>query len=232
MTLEEFVGHCKQKGQICTQKQIDQFLQYATLLKEWNEKMNLTGITELPEVLEKHFYDSLIPFFELDPTSSLCDVGAGAGFPSLPLKILYPDLSVTILEPLKKRVVFLEEVIRQLGLEKIQCYNERAEEFAKEHRDSYDVVTARAVANLKILAELCVPLVKVGGCFVAMKGPAGLEEDRESTKAFLILGAKKEKSEVVNLQDGSVRINLTYRKEKKTPILYPRPFAKIKKSPL
>ncbi len=232
MKLEEFKISCKDQGLELNQKQIDQFIRYQELLKEWNEKMNLTGITELEEVLDKHFYDSLLPSFQVELGNSLCDVGAGAGFPSIPLKIAYPELEVTILEPLNKRVIFMNAVIEELKLEKISCFNKRAEDYAKENRESFDVVTARAVANLVMLAELCIPLVKVGGVFLAMKGSNGLEEDEEASFAIKTLGCEKEKEETRYLNDGSTRINLVYRKIKNTHHVYPRPFSKIKKSPL
>lgn len=232
MKIEEFIESCRQKGVECSSVQTEQFLRYAQLLKEWNEKMNLTAITELEEVLEKHFYDSLAPFFSLEMKGHLCDVGAGAGFPSLPLKIMFPQLKVTILEPLNKRVVFLNEVCRQLQLDGVDCLNVRAEDYAAAHRESFDLVTARAVANLQVLSELCLPLVKKDGLFVAMKGSAGKEEQEQADRAVKILGGRLEKTEEVRLQDGASRINLFYRKVKPTPSQYPRAYAKIKKNPL
>lgn len=233
MKWEEFVEACRQKEIECSPKQQEQFVRYAQLLQEWNEKMNLTAITEWEEVLEKHFYDSLVPFtgMTLDAVH-LCDVGAGAGFPSLPLKIMNPQLKITILEPLNKRVVFLKEVCRQLQLDQVECLNVRAEDYAREHREAFDLVTARAVANLRVLSELCLPLVKKNGKFIAMKGAAGFEEQIQAEKATKTLGAELEKAEEVHLQDGSTRVNLTYRKVKATPTQYPRVYAKIKKNPL
>ena len=194
--------------------------------------MNLTGITEFEEVLDKHFLDSLLISFNIGLQGSLCDVGAGAGFPSIPLKIAYPQLEVTIIEPLKKRVVFLNAVIDELKLEKIVCYSERAEDFVINHRESFDFVTARAVANLNILSELCIPFVKMGGYFIAMKGSQGLTEDTNAKKAIGTLGCKIENQDIRLLSDGSQRVNLFYKKIKNTPIIYPRNFGRIKKSPL
>ena len=233
MKWEEFIEACRQKKIECSAVQQNQFVRYAQLLREWNEKINLSAITEWEEVLEKHFYDSLVPFagMALDAVH-LCDVGAGAGFPSLPLKIMNPQMKITILEPLNKRVVFLKEVCRELQLDNVECLNVRAEDYAKEHRESFDLVTARAVANLRVLSELCLPLAKKNGIFVAMKGAAGFEEQAEAEKATKILGAELEKAEEVHLQDGSARVNLTYRKVRTTPPQYPRAYAKIKKSPL
>ena len=233
MKWEEFIEACRQKEIECSARQQEQFVRYAQLLQEWNEKMNLTAITEWEEVLEKHFYDSLVPFAGMPlNTVHLCDVGAGAGFPSLPLKIMNPQLKITILEPLNKRVVFLKEVCRELQLDNVECLNVRAEDYAKEHRESFDLVTARAVANLRMLAELCLPLVKKNGIFVAMKGAAGFEEQVQAEKATKILGAELESAEEVHLQDGSARVNLTYRKVRSTPPQYPRAYSKIKKNPL
>ncbi len=232
MRKEEFIQCCKDNGLELTEHQIEQYEVYAKTLKEWNEKMNLTAITEFEEVLDKHFYDSLLPSFSASLKGTLCDVGSGAGFPSIPLKIAYPELKIVIVEPLGKRVTFLKEVVRVLGLEQVECINARAEDIAKEKRECFDVVTARAVANLRMLSELCIPLVKKDGLFLAMKGSNGLEEDKEATHALHVLGCKLEKSEERHLNDGSTRVNLFYRKVKATPVQYPRQFAKIKKNPL
>lgn len=232
MKCNEFVSLCADHGLNLNEDQIQQFLQYATLLKEWNEKMNLTAITELEEIMDKHFYDSLLPSFTNTISGNLCDVGAGAGFPSVPLKIAYPDLEVVILEPLAKRITFLNTVIETLNLKKITCFHERAEDYAKVHRESFDFVTARAVANLTMLSELCIPLVKKGGLFLAMKGSNAIEEEKEAIYAIETLGCIKEKEEIRYLNDGSMRTNLFYRKVKNTGKAYPRPFGKMKKSPL
>ncbi len=232
MKVEDFKKRCAAHGLTLTEKQLEQFLVYAAMLKEWNEKMNLTGITELEEVLNKHFYDSLLPSFSVLFHGSLCDVGAGAGFPSIPLKIAYPDLEVTILEPLGKRITFLNAVITELGLNKICCYHERAEDYAKENRECFDIVTARAVAHLPVLAELCIPLVKKNGLFLAMKGSQGQSEAKEADFAIKTLGCVLKKQEQVDLEDGSLRVNLYYQKVRNTEKTYPRPYGRIKKSPL
>ena len=232
MKVEEFVVACLKKGVQWSSDQLDRFYRYADLLKSWNEKMNLTAITEFEEVLEKHFYDSLIPFFGMTLEGKLCDVGAGAGFPSIPLKIMAPQLEVTILEPLNKRVTFLKEVASVLQLQHIHIVNQRAEDYARQHREEFDLVTARAVAALPVLAELCLPLVRQDGLFVAMKGAAGHQEKTQAQKAIDTLGARLEDVQQVSLSDGSQRINLMYRKIRKTPPQYPRPYARIKKNPL
>lgn len=232
MKLEEFKEACSKQGLELTEVQIKQFCQYAELLKEWNEKMNLTAIVEFEEVLDKHFYDSLLPSFTTKIEGHLCDVGSGAGFPSIPLKIAYPELEITILEPLKKRVTFLEAVKKELGLTDVNCLDVRAEDYAVKNRECFDVVTARAVANLNMLAELCIPLVKKEGIFLAMKGANGMEEYNGALRATTKLGCELFKEETRTLNDGSSRINLFYRKVKSTPTEYPRMFAKIKKNPL
>lgn len=232
MKKEEFIQSCKENGLELTDKQIQQYETYAQLLKEWNEKMNLTAITEFEEVLDKHFYDSLLPSFSSSIQGTLCDVGSGAGFPSIPLKIAYPELKIVIIEPLGKRVTFLKEVVRVLGLESVECINARAEDYAKQDRECFDIVTARAVANLRMLSELCIPLVKKDGLFLAMKGSNGLEEDHDAAHALKVLGVQLEKTEERHLNDGSTRVNLFYRKKRNTPVQYPRQFAKIKKNPL
>lgn len=232
MKLEEFIENCEKQGLHLNEHQIKQFCDYAALLKEWNEKMNLTAIVEFEEVLDKHFYDSLLPAFTNQIQGHLCDVGSGAGFPSIPLKIAYPDLAITILEPLGKRVKFLEEVKKQLHLADVNCVNERAEDYASKHRESFDIVTARAVANLNILSELCIPLVKKDGYFLAMKGANGEQESEDAKQAISRLGCVLERTETRTLNDGSSRINLVYKKIKVTPVGYPRMFAKIKKNPL
>lgn len=210
--------------------QLSQFKKYAEMLIEWNEKMNLTAITELNEVYKKHFLDCVLPSVHVDMNGSLCDVGAGAGFPSIPLKIMNPSLRVTIVEPLKKRCVFLNALIKELQLD-VEIVNGRAEDYVKENREKFDIVSARAVANLPVLSELCIPLVKLDGIFLAMKGAQGLEELKEAEYAVSVLGCKcilKDEYEM----DQAARVNLVFKKVKKTPLKYPRMYAKIKKDPL
>lgn len=232
MTEKQFIEKLAQEGIVLSERQIQQFADYARLLVEWNEKMNLTAITALEEIYEKHFYDCLLLHRLVKLEGSLCDVGAGAGFPSIPCKIAFPQLQVTIIEPLGKRCVFLRELCKELQLENVTILNERAEDVAKNSLERFDIVTARAVANLRVLSELCVPLVKVNGYFATMKGANGLEEKQEATKAMSILGAKFEKEDIVCLSDGANRVNILYKKVKETPKGYPRMYAKIKKNPL
>ncbi len=232
MTIEELIKKAAELGISLQEKQITQLEQYAILLAQWNEKMNLTAITEHNEVVEKHFYDSILPLAKTSIAGKVADVGTGAGFPGVVWKIVKPELEVSLIEPTGKRCTFLNEVIQQLGLENIHVYNTRAEEQVKLERQQYDVVTARAVANLRVLAELCIPLVKVNGLFLAMKGSNGNTEAKEAKHATDILGVELEDTQDTSLYMGDMRINLYYRKVKDTPAQYPRNYGQIKKKPL
>lgn len=234
MNQEQFIQALKEKGIELSDKQIHQFRRYFELLVEWNEKMNLTAITDEEDVYLKHFYDSLTISFDykLD-NQSLCDIGAGAGFPSIPLKIVYPNLKITIVDSLTKRITFLKELTKQLELEHVEAISARAEEYAIKHRESFDIVTARAVARLNILDELCLPLVKVGGDFITLKGLKASEEYEEAKKGIAALGGELYKEEGFTLTDeNDHRCNMYIKKKKSTPAKYPRQFAQIKKKPL
>ena len=207
------------------------FDRYAQLLVEKNKVMNLTAITDREEINEKHFYDSLLLYPFVKDKLSLCDVGSGAGFPGLVLAIVMPSCEITLLEPTLKRCNFLNEVISDLGLKNIIVVNQRAEDFSQK-RESYDIVTARAVANLNLLSELCLPLVKVNGLFIAMKGSKGLEEVDEASKAICVLGGAVRSCERSLLSDDSLRYNIIIEKEKKSPAKYPRAYGAMKKRPL
>ena len=177
MNQEQFIQALLDKGITLTSKQLEQFENYYQTLVEWNQKMNLTAITQKEDVYLKHFYDSLTISFDYALSNqSLCDVGAGAGFPSIPLKIVYPELKVTIVDSLSKRITFLKHLIQVLDLKDVDAISARAEEYAVKHRESFDIVTARAVARLNILDELCLPLVKVDGDFITLKGAKRLLE--------------------------------------------------------
>ncbi len=221
----------KQLGITLSDHQLKQFEIYANMLVEWNEKMNLTAITDIDQIYERHFLDSILPAFETTLEGSICDVGAGAGFPSIPLKILLPHLKVTIVETLGKRITFLKALCEALNIE-VELVHTRSEEYALTHRESFDYVTARAVANLSILAELCIPLVKVDGIFLALKGSQALSELQQAKKAITTLGCKEEKTVVHEFKDHGNHINLHFRKIKACDKKYPRAFAKIKKNPL
>jgi 16S rRNA (guanine527-N7)-methyltransferase len=205
---------------------------YATLLKEWNEKMNLTSIVEEPEVIEKHFYDCLIPAKVFSfAGKSLVDFGTGAGFPGLVWAICFPDAKVTLIEATGKKCTFLEEVIKQAKLTNVRLYNQRAEEFKQ--REYYDVVAARAVAPLPILLEVAAPLAKVGGVFIAMKSAKGAEELKASNNAMksLHLVLSDTQSDALPSGDG-VRLNYFFTKKAATEHKYPRKWADIEKKPL
>lgn len=219
------------------EKQLDQFETYYSLLVEWNEKMNLTGITERGAVYEKHFYDSLtlanvVDFLEV---TSVADIGSGAGFPSIPVAIAFPHLRVTIVDSLAKRIRFLEEVASQLGLTKVNPIHGRAEDVARlnVHRDQYDIVTARAVARLAVLNEFCLPFVRVGGTFVAMKGTDLSGEIADSKYSIDKLNGKLVRVEQMRLpSEGSERHLVIIEKTNATPAVYPRKAGVPLKSPL
>ncbi len=231
MTPEKFVNECKKLNIIITDQMLEQLNTYADILKEWNAKMNLTAIDEKEEVFEKHFYDSILPL-SADVNGKVADIGTGAGFPGVVWKIVRPELYVSLVEPTGKRCKFLETVIHQLHLENITIYNERSEEHVKQHREEYDVVTARAVANLRVLSELCVPLVKKDGIFLTMKGSHGDDEVQEAKHATDVLGVALIKREVASLTNGDSRQIFTFQKIKNTPEIYPRNYGQIKKKPL
>lgn len=237
MNQEQFIQLLAEKGIQLTEQQLEQYERYYETLVEWNEKMNLTAITEKGEVYLKHFFDSLTAgfYFDFRQEFSLCDVGAGAGFPSIPLKIAFPDIHVTIVDSLNKRIQFLEHLAKELRLENVRFIHDRAESFGqlKEHRESYDVVTARAVARMSVLTELCLPLVKVGGTFIAMKGSSGQEELQTGKKAITLLGgAVKEKYSFLLPMEESERNIFLITKEKPTPKKYPRKPGTPNRSPL
>ena len=210
------------------------FEEYYKFLVEYNEHVNLTAITDYDGVYYKHFYDSLTLSLALDVTKpiNLVDVGAG-GFPSIPNAIVFNNLNVTIIDALNKRINFLNELIAKLKLNNAKALHARAEEYAAFHREEADVVTARAVARLNILAELCIPLVKVGGLFVAMKSVESEQEFLEAKGAIKTLGAEHLKTISVELpnQMGHREI-LVFKKVNKTPSKYPRQFSQIKNKPL
>ncbi|WP_370296377.1 16S rRNA (guanine(527)-N(7))-methyltransferase RsmG [Rossellomorea marisflavi] len=237
MNINEFQAGLEEKGISLSPEQLAQFEKYHELLVEWNEKMNLTAITDKEEVYLKHFYDSISAAFYVDFNSitSLCDVGAGAGFPSIPIKICFPHLHVSIVDSLNKRITFLNHLSDQLGLENTHFHHDRAETFGKnkEHRESYDMVTARAVARMSVLSELCLPLVKKGGYFVAMKAASVNDEMDKAKKAITTLGGKTEQVDSFLLpEENSERTIVQIKKVKDTPNKYPRKPGTPNKLPL
>ena len=217
-----------------TDEVTDKFFLYKKLLLEWNEKINLTAITDEKEILIKHFIDSLTIEKYIPRNAKIIDVGTGAGFPSIPLKIVRPDIEVVLLDSLNKRINFLNEIIRECQLDKITTIHGRAEEIANksEYREKFDISTARAVANISTLSELCTPFLKVGGSFVCMKADA-VEEMKNAKNALEILGMKEEKIEHIILPNiDATRTIILYKKEKNTPKKYPRKPGTPAKEPL
>ena len=231
MTYEEMVSLLSGKIDL-NEKTVERFKKYAALLKEWNEKMNLTAITEEPEIVEKHFYDCLLPTsHDLLDDRLICDLGTGAGFPGLVWAIAYPKSVVTLVDATAKKCTFLNEVIKELNLTNAFVVNSRGEDLNM--REHFDIVTARAVAPLNILLEVTVPLVKEKGLMIAMKGAKGKEELADAKKAIQILYLKViEINEQSLPNDEGIRYNIILKKEKKTEKRYPRSWAEIQKKPL
>ena len=228
---------CKDFGISLTEKQTEQFLEHYKLLIEWNEVMNLTAITEFEEVLSKHFVDScaLGKAVSMEGEKRLLDVGTGAGFPGIPLKIAFPEVEVVLLDSLNKRVKFLNEVIGQLGLSKITAVHGRAEDFArqKEYREQFDLVVSRAVANLSSLSEYCLPYVKVGGRFVSYKSGKLNEELAAAQKAIHVLGGEAKEPVYFQLTGTEdERSFVCIEKGKATPKKYPRKAGTPAKEPI
>jgi len=240
MNPEEFKQALAAKGIALDDHQMAQFATYYRLLIETNRQFNLTTITDEADVYLKHFYDSITPAFYVaalrEQPLTICDVGAGAGFPSLPLKIAFPKLQVTIVDSLNKRINFLNELITALGLTGVQTFHDRAETFAGKksiHRESYDLVTARAVARLSVLSELCLPLVKVGGQMVALKAANARTETAEGDYAVQQLGGQLSADEAFTLpQTGDARHIVVIDKKRPSPKRYPRKPGTPAKQPL
>lgn len=221
--------------EIKEQSVLDSLYIYYEMLYETSKVMNLTTIVELEEAYIKHFYDSLLMSKVVDLTKELklADIGTGAGFPGLVIKIVYPNLKVTLIEPIGKRCKFLQSVIDRLELKDIYVINERAEDAVKKYRESFDIVTARAVASLNILSEICVPFVKINGLFIALKGSSYQEEIDNACRAVGKLKVKLTKKVLLELPlKLGERSILVYKKTESTPNIYPRLYAKIKKNPL
>lgn len=234
---EIFESKMNALGIVLTDVQKQQFDKFYELLVEWNRVMNLTGITEYEEVNEKHFVDSvsLVKAIDTDKVQTVIDIGTGAGFPGIPLKIAFPHLKVVLLDSLNKRINFLNVVINELGLTDIKTIHGRAEDYAKqvEYREQFDICVSRAVANLSTLSEYCIPYVKVGGMFIPYKSGEIDEEVQQAKKAIQILGGKLE--EVIKFQLPDTEINRSFVKINKTQNTakkYPRKAGLPTKEPL
>ncbi len=235
------INNCKKWNIVLTEKQIKQFDQYYDLLVEWNSFMNLTAITEFDEVCQKHFLDSLSivkaypDHYFKENTFQFIDIGTGAGFPSIPIKIVFPNLKFTLVDSLNKRIKFLNEVIDQLQLSDCTAVHGRAEDLAKNssYREQYDFCVSRAVANLSTLCEYCMPYVKVGGRFVSYKSEKITEEALNAKHAIYVLGGKFERQVDFTLPDSDIYRNIyIIQKEKITPKKYPRKAGLPSKEPL
>ena len=237
MKPEIFYQALADQGLELNDRQKKQFHRYFQLLVEWNEKINLTAITAEDEVYLKHFYDSLAPILQgyiLNEPISLLDIGAGAGFPSLPMKILFPQLEVTIIDSLNKRIQFLHLLAEELGLEGVHFYHGRAEDFAqdKQFRAQFDLVTARAVARMQVLSELTIPFLKVGGRLIALKASSAEDELHQAKNALNLLFAKVLENVDYQLPNGDPRTLTIVEKKKETPNKYPRKAGVPNKRPL
>ena len=235
--LDSFYKDLEQLSVSLNEKQISQFMKYYELMVEWNKVMNLTAITDFDEVCKKHFIDSLslVKAYDVSSSKTLIDIGTGAGFPGIPLKIAFPDLKVTLLDSLNKRVNFLNAVIDELELKNIDALHGRAEDYAGKGklREQYDVCVSRAVANLSTLCEYCIPYVKVGGHFISYKSEKIADEIITAKKAISILGGKLENQVEFMIPNSDIYRNLVViYKNKKTPASYPRKAGVPSKNPI
>lgn len=234
MEINRFIEELRKLNIIINDEQKHQLNKYYELLIEHNKVMNLTGITEKEQVYLKHFYDSLtiVKIIDLNEVNNLCDIGTGAGFPGLVIKILYPNINITLVDSLNKRIEFLKKVIEKLDLKKIDAVHERAEEYARKNIETYDIVTSRAVAPLNILLEYAIPLLKINKYFIAYKGNIS-REIIESKNAFEKLNCKIDGSIEFSLPiENSIRTLIRIKKTKETNKKFPRKYSEIKKRPL
>ena len=234
MKIDEFIESLRKLNIDITSRQLEQLEEYYNLLVEWNEKINLTRITLKDDVYLKHFYDSatIVKVIDLNKINNFCDFGTGAGFPGIVIKILFPSLNVTLVDSLNKRINFLNIVIEKLRLEKIVAIHSRIEDFARTHREKFDLVTARAVASLPVLLEYATGIIKKDKYFIAMK--ASIDEELEqSINAQKILKIKLiDKNSFLLPKENSVRNILLFQKQERTNLKYPRNPSEIKKKPL
>ena len=234
MNINDFINELKKINIEINDYQLKQLNRYYELLVEYNEKMNLTGITEKNQVYLKHFYDSLTinKIIDLNTIQTLCDVGTGAGFPGMVIKILFPKIKITLVDSLNKRIEFLNVVINELGLENIDTLHSRIEDYGKNTREIFDVVTARAVAPLNVLLEYCTPLVKCGKYFIPLKANISREILEIDSALKELNSTIEEKCEFLLPYEESQRTLIKFKKIGKTNKKYPRAYAQIKKKPL
>jgi 16S rRNA (guanine527-N7)-methyltransferase len=237
MFKEELAKAAAEYGISLSDTQMEQYNRYFELLVEWNEKINLTAITEPKEVAIKHMIDSITAYDEnlFKDGTTVIDVGTGAGFPGLPLKIFCPEIKLTLMDSLNKRIKFLQTVVEELGLKDVECVHARAEEGArnKNYRESFDIAVSRAVARLPILCEYCLPFVKKGGHFIALKGMQYNDEADEATKAIKVMGGSKTEIRPVKLPElDDKRAVITITKTMPTPKAYPRKAGTPTKNPI
>lgn len=230
------IDACEKIGVRLNSSQVSEFFKYMDLLLLWNEKINLTAITEPKDILLKHFADSvsILPFVDLKD-KNIIDVGTGAGFPGIPIKIAERSVRLTLLDSLNKRIKFLQEVVDKISLSDVNCVHLRAEEGGQNpsFREKFDICVSRAVAGLDVLAEYCLPFVRVGGIFISLKGPNAEEEVINAKRAIDILGGIIEKTEKINIPFTDITHTLIMiKKVRQTPIKYPRKSGKISKSPI
>ena len=233
MNKNDFINELNKIDIILSDYQLNQLDKYYNILVEYNKNINLTTITDYNQVLLKHFYDSLTITKAIELTNQkVCDIGTGAGFPGIVLKIAYPNLKITLVESLTKRCAFLNEVIKKLGLEDIKVVNQRAEEFSQNNIEYFDIITSRAVAKLNILLELSIKSLKIGGYYIALKANVD-EEIKGISNCLTKLNASLESITTFNLPiDNSLRNIIKIKKENHTPSIYPRRYNEIKKRPL
>ncbi|MDY3929768.1 MAG: 16S rRNA (guanine(527)-N(7))-methyltransferase RsmG [Clostridia bacterium] len=224
---------CSELGISITDKQTDELCRYAKLLVEWNEKMNLTAITDDFSVATKHFLDSISTLATGYVTGKTIDVGCGAGFPGLVLKIVKPEIQLTLLDSLNKRINFLNEVISELEIGGVETVHARAEDGARRMREKFDTVVSRAVANMTVLSELCIPFLKVGGSFLALKGPLANDELKDADRAIHILGGEVEEVKSVHIPHTDLNHKIIIvKKVRHTPMQYPRKAGIVTKNPI